>query len=129
MVDFNNETTVTRPPAEIVKVLILEHRENLIEAFEFYHKKDGSGVQMDTTAIHSRLFSLFLEIEAAVKRRDPELHKRIVKLISSRKYPDLEEAFFLLNELFDKMKLTLIDGSVPLGGNIIERNKAHGVPL
>jgi hypothetical protein len=129
MVDFNNETTVTRPSADIVRVLILQRRNDLIEAFEFYEKKKSTGIAVDIGLLQSRLFSLFLELQASLKRREKEDYDRLCRQVRSRKYEELLDAFLFINEFLDKMKLTQIDTHVALGGNIIERNKAHGVPI
>lgn len=129
MVDFNNETTVTRPAADIVRVLILERRNNVIEAFEFYANKDKQGISMGIAAIQSRLFSLFLELQASLKRKRKDRYEDIKAQVQSRKYDDLLEAFFVINEYLDELKLTQIDTHQQLGGNIVERNAKQGVPV
>lgn len=129
MVDFNNETIVSKPPAEIVKLLIIEHRENVLMAFENYHLKEGKGIINDTSTIRARIITLFFEVEASLKRRDEALHTEMGELVISRNYEALLRAFVLLNKEFDRMGLTIVDNAKKLGGNIIERNKAHGVSI
>lgn len=129
MVDFNNETTVTRPAVDIMRVLILEKRENVIVAFGFYKKKESSGVVLNEGALQSSILELFLDLRAAIKRRSPEKYEWIEKKCNSKKHEDLLEAYCFIDDYLDEVKLTRIDTSTPLGGNIIERNKAHGVPI
>lgn len=109
MVDYNNETTVTRPAADVARIQILERRANVIEAFEFYQKKDANGIHMDLGVIQSRLYGLFLELQAALKRRETTGYGKVLNQVKGRKYDDLLEAFLFINEYLDKINLTKID--------------------
>ena len=69
MVDFNNDTIVGVPAQDIERVLILQARNDFIIAHEHYKKEKRLSNFNDTTIISTRLQSLFLEIQALLKRR------------------------------------------------------------
>ena len=129
MVDFNNETTVTRPAADIIRVLILQRRNDVIDSFEFFRKSKANNIQSSTAIIQSRLFALFLELQAAFKRRYKEAdYTRLLKRIESSQYADLYDAFLTMNEELDKLKLTQIDtGKVYDSTRVEEENKAKNL--
>jgi len=118
MVDFNNETTITRPAIDIERVIVLQRRHDTIEAFEGYNKLILSGAQASDHNFRSRVMSLYIELEASLERhypeknKDPEipsykdLHKWISKDSSSE---DLLKGFRFINKFLDKIKLTRLD--------------------
>lgn len=111
MVDFNNETTVTKTADEIEKLCILERRYNLIEAFEDYLKKNYSGFDTETNIIRARLVSLYLNSSEIIKRNTEEkkLKELKTKIFKSTEADDLLEAISTINEILDKIKLTKVD--------------------
>jgi len=62
MVDFRETSTVTTPFTEVVKLTILQRRNDCIEAIEFHKKKVLSGFDLDNNMVKMRIFSLWLEI-------------------------------------------------------------------
>ena len=129
MVDFNNETTISRPADEIVKILILERRQHVFDMLEFHDKKSGVGVDVDIAIVRSRVWALFLQIRATYKRHKPDEYKRLYALCRGRKIEELIRAVEDIDDFLDDLQLTRFDNKVKLGGNIIERNRAHGVPI
>lgn len=129
MVDFNNETTVTRPAADIVRVLILQRRNDVIDAFEYYRGKKAEGIAINTSLLQKRMFSLFLELQATLKRRlkDPD-YKVLLEQIKSTKYEELYPAFLTFNEELDRMKLITIDtGKVYDSTRVEAENRARNL--
>ena len=110
MVDFNNETTVGRPAIDIVRVLILQRRSDLFEAWEFYKKKESDGVERGFPTVKTRLFSLFLELQPMFKRRlKEENYEYLIKLIESDDEKDILEAIYKINEELDDINLIKMD--------------------
>jgi len=111
MVNFNNETTVTTAAGDVVKILLLQRRADLFEALEKYNKEKYQGVASGLSIVKARLFTLFLEMQGAMKRKLKEdeyiEHLGTIK-DSSEIEPILDEIYFL-NEQLDKMGLTKID--------------------
>ena len=110
MVDFNNETTVGRPAIDIVRVLILQRRSDLFEAWEFYKKKESDGVERGFPTVKARLFSLFLELQPMFKRRlKKENYEYLIKLIESDEEKDIMAAIYKINEELDDINLIKMD--------------------
>lgn len=114
MVDFESDATVARPAADIVRILILQRRNDLIDALEEYRKADFHGVQASLRVVRARLNSLFTELEASLKRRHdkegPSPYKELRSLIKEGDtIEEVEEAMSFINEELDNWKLTRID--------------------
>ena len=112
MVDFNNDTTVATPPGDVVKIVVLERREQVIEALESYHLKEGQGVETsaNTATLRARILAFWHQVQAMAKRRlKPDDYAARKDSMESLKDEDLLEAFEWLNEFVDDMGLTYID--------------------
>lgn len=113
MVDFNNETTIGTPATEVVKILILQRRNDLFEALEHHRKRAYAGVQSDISIVRARLFSLFLELQATLKRKlGADEYNRIKGVVLENTNEDeLIEVIYELNECLDEMKLIRLDNT------------------
>lgn len=110
MVDFNNETTIGTPALDVVKILILQRRYDVFEALESYNKLKFKNAEGDLSILRSRLFSLFLEIQASIKRRlKEEEYTALFNKIQSESEEDLKEAIYIINTELDNINLTKID--------------------
>lgn len=111
MVDFNNDTTVATPPGDVVKIVVLERREQVIEALESYHLKDASGVEAaaQIAILHSRIMAFWYQVQAMVKRRLPKEYDEKKAWFENLQEDDLGHAYEWLNEFVDDMGLTFID--------------------
>jgi len=114
MVDFNNETTVGIPAGDIVRVLILQRRNDLIESLEHYRKEKYVGGFSDLSIVRARLLSLFIEIQGMLKRRlKEEIYNKLkLEVFTSIKEDDLFRMVFEINETLDSIHLTKIDNKV-----------------
>lgn len=129
MVDFNNETTVSTPAGDVVKILILQRRNDLIESIEAYNKARNSGVLADTSIVKARLLSLFFEVQPALERNknDGDLEE-INLLVLSDDYKDLVRGFLIINRWLDETKLIRIDTKKQYDRRIAEEeNKQYKV--
>lgn len=128
MVDFNNEATIGTPATDVVKISILERRYDVIEAFEHYKKKKFDGIQAPLSIVRARLMSLFLEIQAMLKRKmKPEDYVLLVKGVGADKYDEVMAAFIEINEFVDELRLTRIDNQrVYNSQDVEEENKVKG---
>ena len=120
MVDFNNDSTVSTPPGDVVKIVVLERREQVIEALESYHHTDFS--KQDTShklaILHSRIMALWYQIQAMVYRRtikakgteeDPSYAMIERKVLGAKTQDQMVEVFEWMNCFIDDMGLTFID--------------------
>lgn len=114
MVDFNSEGTVTTPSWDLLKILALEKRENLILAIEFFHrnKYQGQDEDHDLDMIRTRLWCLYYELEAWLNRSYKDHLEEIEKVKAQIDDPDYRvvlEAVGFLNKFMDNMSLIKID--------------------
>lgn len=129
MVDFNNETTVGTPPGDVVKIVVLERREQVIEALEQLHRVESA--ELDTghkkDLLRARTMAFWYEIQAMVKRRQAkagegslsydEVREAITKATEEK---DLIEAYEWMNEFVDDMGVTVIDSRPKYDRSIAE---------
>lgn len=112
MVDFNNEGTVTTPSWDLLKILALEKRENLLLSIEFFFKNkyQGSDDEHDLGIIKQRLWCLYFELEAWLNRSycldDID---RLKGWIESPDYLIVLQAVTFLNKFMDEKSLIKID--------------------
>lgn len=129
MVDFHNEATVATPAADIVRVLILQRRNDLIESIEYYSKTTYASIQGSIAPVRARLLSLFLEIRGLLSRRmDKSYFEKIPSIIEKADYDGLLDLTFKINEILDEVKLTRIDEKRVYDKNRTEEeNKVKGL--
>lgn len=114
MVDFNNEATVATPANDVIRILILQRRNDFIEAFEHYEKLRFLNPDNDDSSykapVRARLRSLYRELQASLKRTIPtaEYHDLRTRLFSDN-ITEIESAFETINEWLDKKKLVRVD--------------------
>lgn len=118
MVDFNNEATVSTPPGEVVKIVVLERREQCIEALESYHNVEAANLETGhkLSILKARVMAFWYEVQAMVKRRlakgapGETTYDEVEEAINTAKTEEeLVGAYKWLNEFVDSMGLTFID--------------------
>lgn len=130
MVDFNNDSTITTAPQDIVKIMILERRKYVIDAFEHYYKQKGLSQTPNKAIVHSRLFALFLEFRPTLKRvMTLEDFGRLQSLILNNK--DIEtwgQAFEIIDHWLDDKRLIRVDTIKRYDSTNVEiENKERGL--
>lgn len=120
MVDFNNETTVGTPPGDIVKIVILERREQVIEARESYRLAALRGIETADKLhiVGARVGALWDQLQAIALRRmkdakgtddDPTYETVEEFVIAAKTWEQLTAAWEWMNRLIDDAGLTFID--------------------
>ena len=131
MVDFNNEATVSTPASDIVRILILERRYNLMEAIERRILNDSMAIEagQDLAVIKARLYSFYFEIcEVIPRRMKIEEKEQLEKDIQANDFAAVMRAFRSLNSLLDTIKLTRIDTKKVYDPTLVEdENKEKGL--
>lgn len=126
MVDFNNENTVTIPAIELVKVLILQRRNDCFNAYEDFKKKEGQGIDQGLNITKARLFSWFLELQASLKRKLPEKdYLSLIEKVNSDEPKKIHEAILTMNEFCDSINLTKIDMRHLIESQRVELENEH----
>jgi len=130
MVNFNNDATIGTPAVDIERISILQRRYELIETFEEYKKKTYKGSIIPIFVVRARLLSLFIEIQATLKRRlKAEDYKKIrdVSLSSESSEEEIYLVMEKINEELDIMRLIRIDTQkVYDSTNVEAENKEKG---
>lgn len=138
MVDFDNEKTVGTPALDVEKISILQRRYDLIEAYELYKKANFSHAAGHLSLVRARLVSLFMELQACLKRRmasgkateeSKEAFNRIVRACFDKevKEEEIREVFFIINEELDNIRLTRVDTQKSYDSSKVEEeNKMKG---
>ena len=123
--DFDKEATVATPAVDVKRILMLQDRQYLKEAIGAYKKSVYSGIATDSNVIRSRLYELFLEVRAGIKRHiELEDYEQLKDYIDSPEINDTLAAFEVIDDWLDYIGLTKVDTKQKLGGNMAERNKA-----
>jgi hypothetical protein len=116
MVDFDNDTTITTPAADVTRIIILQRRYDTIESLEAYLKQKYSGAKPDTHIIRARAHTLYIEIlDMLIRILGKEEAERIEELITTEYdlIEDQERALFtatrMIYKALDHIRLTRID--------------------
>lgn len=112
MVDFNAGETVTTPSWNVLKILALEKRENLILAIEFYFKNKylGDNQDHDVDMIRTRLWCIYYELEAwLIRSRTAREIQDFKEFVNHDKPEKVLEAVSFINKFMDEKNLTKID--------------------
>ena len=119
MVDFNSKETVGTPAIDIVRVLWLQARDNLLQSWQYYQEQRLIGSEPNINTVHARLITLFNEMEAylrrtmpaKIKRNEPYSFEELQELVYTTNITDkqMKEAISFLNIRLDKINLIKID--------------------
>lgn len=69
MVDFNDETTMTRPRKDIVNIMILQQLQDLLEALSYLELKDEKDRVTGLPELKSKLLTLITLIRTPLERQ------------------------------------------------------------
>jgi hypothetical protein len=129
MVDFDNDATISTPALDILKVLILQRRNDALEALEFFRKKNLGGIDYPTDIFASRVFSFFIEIEPSLERNfSKEEFAKLEKDCRSQDFDELLAAYRVMNYHLDAIGLTKIDNKKKIDTTDVEaENKEKGL--
>ena len=111
MVDFNNDTTIGTPAIDVERISILQRRYDVIEALEDYRKKRMMGAQVPIAIVRARVLTLFIEIQAYLKRKlSKEDYNSLFNIcMNSQDEGEILNAIFKINEELDALRLIRID--------------------
>ena len=132
MVDFNSEGTISKPPKEIVALIILEKHYNFLEADEHYAKTRLQGAGIGTEVCRARLRSLFLICYSMLHRRLKkdkfEDVKNVCCDLKAKVEPaDIMNCFITIHTVLDELQLLKLDTKpVYKRHHTEEANKQHG---
>jgi len=136
MVNFENETTVSTPAGDIVKILWLQKREDLHNELEKYNKLKALSTEPEQAVLKSKIGSLLIELLPYLERKQttPEQKEKresqIKKIFFNE--DELEPSEILdivleINKILDELRVTRIDTRVRYDrSNVEEDNRRQG---
>jgi hypothetical protein len=133
MVDFSNDSIVSRPPTEVINIIVIEHWYNCRVAWQHYFKHRLAGAGVSTSEFRSRISSLYLSVIELLLRKDklkPEeinLLNKVCTTFGNFKEDDILKCYLIINRELDKSNLVKVDTKPFINRHSIEgSNKAHG---
>ncbi len=124
MVNFNSDMVVGIAPINLVKIGIIESRENLLLAIEKYYELAENGQEPNINYILSRLRTLTLKLQPLLTRQLKDYEYLLIEdsifRDSSLNLDNVLEIFFQLNIIMDKVNLIKIDTKEHHDDRIIE---------
>jgi hypothetical protein len=97
-------------PVQLLKIMLVEHNNNLIMAYEQYYKLEGSGCLAQTNIIRARTIVLFKFIESHLRKNlKPNLFTQLKDKCFSAKIEKLENAFSYIQSWLYKKNMVRID--------------------
>jgi hypothetical protein len=126
MVNFNDVGTVGVPAVDIEKINILHKRENVILAIEHCKSKRYQHIEHTTAFIQATFNALFNQLQATLKRHlKEEIYNDLKDLSDKADLKKIEEGFYIISELLDKLKITKVDNLTTYeGSRVIIANRA-----
>ena len=112
MVDFQNENTTSTPPTDLLKILIIQRRNDIIDAIESYNKLKFLHTDVPDNIIRARMLSLYYELGHALQRwlgKELGDFKDFKKTMAHGDIKEVIELFEKINEHLDIKKITRVD--------------------
>jgi len=118
------ETTST-PPSDILKIMILQRRDDALSAIESYYKYMYSGATPPSHIVRSRVGSLFFDLEPCLRRSlSAGDYKHLSDYIFSDKAAIVILGFRELNAVLDQLKITRLDNNPRIDTTIVENENS-----
>jgi hypothetical protein len=127
--------SVALPPLDLLKIQILNERNNIMSALQdYYYRMARTKQKPDTAMLRSRIITLFTDLEPSLKRwlyddkgKSDSKYKALELKIYSDNAADNIEAFKELNYWLDKKKIIRMDVLNQYDRtNVEESNNANG---
>jgi len=131
MVNFESDTLLTTNKGEILNLIILGRRDELLNTFQRYMKariSNSSSIATEEHNLRSSLFVLFLEVEIPLSRRLISQDRQEI-LINLREFvysidvvkpSDLIDSYNVINKFLDDINLTKIDTKKRFDSRLVE---------
>jgi len=135
MVDFSNDSMISKPPTDVINLIVIEHWYNWRLAWEFYVKNSMNRTKVGVAECRSRLSNLFLATERLMFRKltakDKITYDELKELCCNVNYKvdemQMLEAYLLINQKLDEAGLIKVDTKPQVDRTKVElSNKAYG---
>jgi len=108
--NFEEHQTVAVPPSDLLKIMVLQRRDDVLAALEAYNKLSARSSGVPPHALKARIRTLFIDLKAALKNdMDEERFLHLSNLVDSDDVDEMLDAFDLVNEWLYNKKVTRFD--------------------
>jgi len=105
MVNFNDQTTMTRPRKDIVNIMILQQLQDILESIEYLEMKDEKDRDTGLPELKSRILALLTLIRTPLERQLEKEKKGTIKDLRKRIYEityDEKEELYTIIDYIEK---------------------------
>jgi hypothetical protein len=129
MVNFDSDSTITTPPVDVLKILMLQRREDVFSAIESYKRDQTKGIESGTAHINSRLWGLWMQIEPSYKKNKSSQEYEDLKIqVESNDINELIKAIYNINAYLYEKQATRWDTKKTYDGSRSEiENRMKGL--
>lgn len=107
------ERYFTTPPADILKILLLERRNHAFDSIEWYQKENGiNTINLNTISmLRSRVYTLFMDISPSMMDDPPVryTYDDVRNLVLSKNVDDVIKSMEIINSWMYNKGLTKFD--------------------
>lgn len=98
-IDINSIVNTTQPPEFILKLLMIQHREDVHSALDTYMRQKAQGIKPDISKFKARLFSMFIQIRASLKIHYKDEFQTMEKtILESKDFSELYKIFCTIED-------------------------------
>lgn len=112
MVNFNDQTTMTRPRKDIVNIMILQQLQDILESIEYLEMKDEKDRDTGLPELKSRILALLTLIRTPLERQLEKEKKGTIKQLRKRIYEITYDEKEELYNIIDYIEKFLYDKDV-----------------
>lgn len=113
MVNFEDSTTVATPPHDILRILVLQRRDSVLDAIEHYDRALLRSTALPLDLVRARIKALYEDVreplEKSINKDDLEKIKAALK---KKEYDLLYDAWGIISRFLYDKKLTQWDAKV-----------------
>lgn len=117
MVDFNAGETISTAPTEILKIMILQRLDDVLNSLSSYYKYNDSGIEPPTNILSARIRTLLMMLKPSLdrwingKQKERLTTKQMLDILKSQepKLDDLLNVFYELCYWLDLKQITRVD--------------------
>jgi hypothetical protein len=98
---------------ELLKILILQKRDEAIQELRNYYYRDARGVAGSPHKVKARILCLYFELYSSMKRSwKKEVFHNLTSKVKSNNIKDLSAAFCMMSDFLDQKVITKFDNRV-----------------
>ena len=111
MVDFSNDTLMSKPPADVVALILLEKYANFLEAVELWIIQENKNYNHNTfLSVKARLFVLFWAQKEAFRRALPEKEFNLLEALpDTETFTEVVTAYNIIIKWLDATRILKLD--------------------